>query len=229
MRRVKTSLRHWRLALLLALVLLAAIAFRVTGLRSGLQPASILRLRSHMLALGFFGQAAYVTVYAAIVSFGLPNMPFQLAAGAVYGIGTGFAMMIVGVNLGALGAFFMARRLGRKAVEDLFGHRLIILNRSIEKGGFTFVLVLRLIPLMPFNAVNYAAGISRLRLRDYILANIVGMIPLTLVHVTLGSAASHIDLTRVSSWTDPKVLFPLCVTFLMLAFAVFFYRRRTRR
>ncbi len=225
-RGAKKPLRHWRLALLVTLVLAAAIAYRVTGLRTYLQPAMILHLRSQVLELGFWGQFAYVLIYAAIVSLGLPNMPFQLAAGALYGIGVSFVMMIVGVNLGALGAFFIARRLGRHGVEELFGHRLIELNRSIEKGGFRFVLILRLIPFMPFNAVNYAAGISRLKLRDYLLANLVGMIPLTTVHVILGSAAGEIDLTHPRSWLAPKVFIPLCVTALMLGTAIYFYRRR---
>ncbi|MBI3556646.1 MAG: TVP38/TMEM64 family protein [Deltaproteobacteria bacterium] len=228
MRRPNNPLRHWRLALFVALVLAAAIAYRTTGVRTYLQPAMILHVRSQVLTYGIGGQLAFILFYALIVSFGLPNMPFQLAAGALYGISVSFVMMIAGVNLGALGAFFIARRLGRKGVEELFGHRLIELNRRIEKGGFRFVLVLRLIPLMPFNAVNYAAGISRLKLRDYVTANLVGMIPLTLVHVILGSAAGEIDLTLPGSWLAPKVLLPLCVSGLMLLSAIFFFRGRER-
>jgi uncharacterized membrane protein YdjX (TVP38/TMEM64 family) len=183
---------HWRLAVFIALLILGAVLYRVSGLKHELYLKGIDDLRAHALAYGWKGMAVYVALYVACLAVGMPNLPFQLAAGAIYGIWRAYVMMFIGVNLGAVAAFLVARYLGRKSIEQLFGHKLMDFNRVIERKGNRYLLVLRLIPLVPFNAVNFASGLSRMPLSTYIAATMIGTFPLTLVHVAVGHAMGKI-------------------------------------
>lgn len=224
--------RHWRLVAFVLLLVAAGVGYRASGLKELLAPGALELFRARILALGLPGALAFTAAYIIIVTFGLPNLPFQLAAGAVYGTWRAFGLMYAGVNLGALTAFFLARTMGRASVEELLGARLQGLNSTIEKGGFRFLLTLRLIPLMPFNAINYASGLSRLKIRDYLAANVLGMFPLTLLHVMFGDAAGSLDLSNPRSWLDPKVIISLGGALTALAIAVIYHlrhRRHTKR
>jgi uncharacterized membrane protein YdjX (TVP38/TMEM64 family) len=184
--------KHWRLVVFVALLIFGTIAYRTSGLQHELNLKGIDHLRAHALAYGWRGMAVYTAVYIACLAVGMPNLPFQLAAGAIYGIWPAYVMMFIGVNLGALGAFLVARYLGRRSLEQLVGHKLIDLNRAIERKGNRYLLVLRLIPMVPFNAVNFASGLSRMRISVYIAATVIGTIPLTLLHVSVGHAMGRI-------------------------------------
>ena len=71
------------------------------------------------------------------------------------------------------------------------------IDRAIEKNGFKAVVLLRLQPVLPFNILNYALGLTSIRLRDYMLASWIGMFPATVLYVYLGSVMNDIsDLLR---------------------------------
>lgn len=228
MRAFHFVTRHWRLFGLIVLIVGAAIFYRASGLSTYLPNAGIDQVRNDVLQLGWKGVAAYLAVYVLIVTLGLPNLPLQLAAGAIYGVWGAFAMMYVGVNLGALSAFFLARIMGRKAIEEILGNKIVRFNERIERGGTTFLLILRLVPLMPFNAINYCSGVSRLKTRQYVTANVLGMFPLTFVHVFLGHAAGKIDFGDTSTYLNAKVLAPLIISLLAIGLAVWLTRRKSQ-
>ncbi|MEW6058477.1 MAG: VTT domain-containing protein [Bdellovibrionota bacterium] len=163
------------------------MAWHFGGAKQYLSSGAFEQLKSNLVATGYKGIAFYILVYICLVTFGLPNLPFQIAAGSIYGSTTAFLMMYLGVNFGAFMAFSLARTLGRKGIEELWGHKLEGLNKRIEKGGLKMLLIMRLIPMLPFNATNYASGISRLKTRDYVLATALGTLPLTFLHVYFGS------------------------------------------
>jgi uncharacterized membrane protein YdjX (TVP38/TMEM64 family) len=184
--------KHWRLAVFIALVVLGTVSYRASGLQHDLNLKGIDHLRAHALAYGWKGMAVYSAVYVLCLAVGMPNLPFQLAAGAIYGIWRAYVMMYISVNLGALAAFAVARYLGRRSVEQLAGQKLTDLNRAIERKGNRYLLVLRLIPLVPFNAVNFASGLSRMPFSLYAAATAIGTLPLTLVHVVAGHVMGRI-------------------------------------
>lgn len=221
-------IRHWRLVFFIALLAIAAMTYERIGVKAYLQPSGLDRLRSDVLDLGLKGAIAFTAVYVVFVTLGLPNLPFQLAAGAIWGIWRSYLMMYIGVVLGALGAFLLARTLGRRSIEELFGAKLATLNRRIETGGFRFVLILRLIPMLPFNAINYASGISRIKLREYLTATTIGVVPLTLMHVVFGSAIGELEITNPRTWLHLKVLLPLLASAVLL-FIVFISQRGVSR
>lgn len=229
MTLIKFLRRHWRLAVFIIVIMSIAIASRLPAIRGLLTSTSISSVREEILALGWQGVALYMFFYIGLVTLGLPNLPFQLAAAAIYGFWKAFIMMYLGVNIGALTAFAFARMMGRKSLEALLGHRLSGLNQKIGRGGFRFLLVLRLIPLMPFNLINYASGLSRISVKDYIASGVLGMLPLTLLHVAFGSAAASISLSDPTTWTSPKIFLPILGVFFSFLVAIKYKKKSPTR
>ncbi|MGH2669142.1 MAG: TVP38/TMEM64 family protein, partial [bacterium] len=137
--------------------------------------------------LGAWGPLAFIAGYAAATVAFAPGSILTLAAGALFGLGRGVCYALAGATLGASGAFLLARYLARSAVERRFlgNARFAAIDRAIAGQGRKIVLLLRLSPVFPFNLLNYALGLTRVRFADYLLAS-AGMIPGTLLYVYYG-------------------------------------------
>lgn len=140
------------------------------------------------------GAAIYGLVYAAGVIFMVPGIALTAGAGLVYGPVIGVLIVSPASVLGATLAFLVARYFVREWVEGRLIHypKFTAIDRSIGKHGFRIVLLLRLQPVLPFVLLNYALGLTRVRLRDYVLASWIGMAPATIVYVYLGSALYNV-------------------------------------
>lgn len=130
----------------------------------------------------------FVGVYVVGTALGLPGSVLTLAGGAVFGVFLGSALNWLGATLGALVAFLAARYLGRETVARVLRGRVAALDEKVGEHGFRAVLYLRLIPLVPFNGLNFGAGLTRVRLRDYALATAVGIVPGTIVYTYFADA-----------------------------------------
>src|SRR5207245_7459752 len=113
----------------------------------------------------------------------------RLAAGVVYGARWGTLLVSPASVLGATAAFVLARWVARDwiAARVRPNPRFAAIDEAVGEDGFGIVLLLRLSPLVPFNFLNFALGLSRVRLRDYVLASAIGMLPGTFLYVYLGS------------------------------------------
>jgi len=143
--------------------------------------------------LGFWGPAVFVAGYAlAVVAF-VPASLMTLAAGAIFGVAAGTAYVFVAAVVGSSLAFLVSRYFARRAIERrLEGNRKFeAIDRAVGEQGRRIVLLLRLSPVFPFNLLNYALGLTRVRFTDYVVAA-VGMLPGTLLYVYLGSAIGSI-------------------------------------
>jgi uncharacterized membrane protein YdjX (TVP38/TMEM64 family) len=126
---------------------------------------------------------AFVLVYAAATSLGIPGMPFTVAAGALFGMGRGSALAWAGAMLSAVVGYWIARTIGRDVVTRwLTRYRRIdaAVGTSRDFGG---LLRLRLVPVLPMGAVSFVGGIARAPFLSYIAATAVGVIPSILVYV----------------------------------------------
>jgi len=137
---------------------------------------------------GLAAPLVFVVLYAVLTVLLIPGAPASLAAGALFGLVGGTALVAVGATLGATGAFLVARRLGRPEVERIFGRRWVRIDRWLERNGFLVILYARLVPIVPFNVLNYVAGASALSARDYVLATAVGILPGAFAYVALGGS-----------------------------------------
>ncbi|MBF0169812.1 MAG: TVP38/TMEM64 family protein [Nitrospinae bacterium] len=134
----------------------------------------------------------FVAVYVVGTILTVPGTILSLLGGALFGVWLGTALVIVGATLGACGAFFVARFMARDFVAERFGKAAWIarIDRGIAEEGIWFILFIRVVPLFPFNWINYAAGLTRVRSRDFVLGTAIGIIPGSFVYVNVAARAT---------------------------------------
>jgi uncharacterized membrane protein YdjX (TVP38/TMEM64 family)/rhodanese-related sulfurtransferase len=168
------------LALVLAVGLLVGIVNR--------DALSAVALSRWLAEAGAWAPLAFIGFYAAATVAFLPGAVLTLAAGALFGAVPGALYSLVGATLGATLAFLAARYLASDLVARRAGGRLKQLIEGVEAEGWRFVAFVRLVPLFPFNLVNYALGLTRIPLLAYAAASFVCMFPGALAYAWLGHA-----------------------------------------
>jgi len=148
-------------------------------------------MRAEVLTWGAWGPIAYVMLFAVGPSFLVPGAVMTIAGGLAFGALWGSIWSLVGANLGALIAFAAGRFLGRSFVDALTPHRFRHLLDRLVRNGFFVILYLRIVPVIPYNALNLLAGASPIEFQDYISASLIGMIPGTILFAFLGDALWH--------------------------------------
>lgn len=140
-------------------------------------------------AWGAAGVLAFIAIYAVAVVGFVPGSALTLAAGFAYGVGWGSVYVSAASTLGATLAFLVGRHLARGWVarKTEGNARFAAIDRAVGDEGFKMVLLVRLLPLIPFNLLNYALGLTKVRLRDYVLGSWIGMMPGTVLYVYIGS------------------------------------------
>ncbi len=134
------------------------------------------------------GPILFMLVYALGAVFFLPGSALTLVGGALFGPVWGTLYNLTGATLGATLAFLVARYLASDWVEQKTGGRLQQLKQGVEGEGWRFVAFVRLVPLFPFNLLNYALGLTRIKLSHYLIATYVCMLPGALAYTYLGYA-----------------------------------------
>ncbi len=173
-------------AVVLVLALLAAI-----GLAVVLGTPDVEALRSRVGAAGVWGPALFFVLYSGLALIPCPKSLLTAAAGALFGLWVGAGLALSAALLGAIVSFGIGRKLGREAVDRLIRGRLARVDTLLADHGLSAVLIVRLIPLVPFIAVNYAAGLSGVRFRHYALGSAIGMVPGTLAYAALGAYGTN--------------------------------------
>ncbi len=140
--------------------------------------------------LGVWAPIGYVVAYVAVVILMLPAFLLIMAGGAVFGVVKGAMLALTGAMIGGTGAFLIARYFARSLVERRVAANptLSALDRVVGEDGLKLVFLLRLSPAVPFVLSNYALGITKVRLRDFVLGT-VGLAPIILTYAAYGSAS----------------------------------------
>lgn len=140
---------------------------------------------------GAWGMIAFVAAYVVACVCLLPGSLLTLGAGAVFGLARGFMLVSLASTLGATASFLIGRFAARDWVAGRAARhpRFAAIDAAVGEEGWRMVGLLRLSPVFPFNLLNYALGLTRVRLRDYLVASWIGMMPGTLLYVWLGAAA----------------------------------------
>ncbi len=142
-------------------------------------------------SLGAWGPVIFVLLYIVAAVLFVPGSALTLGAGALFGVGLGSVLVSAGATLGATAAFLVGRYLARDWVaKKIEGNAAFAaLDRAVAADGWKIVGLTRLSPAFPFTLLNYAFGLTRVSLRDYVLASWIGMMPGTVMYVYLGSLA----------------------------------------
>jgi uncharacterized membrane protein YdjX (TVP38/TMEM64 family)/rhodanese-related sulfurtransferase len=170
--------------LVLGLALAGAVIW-VAFNRDRVDPA---RIESLIRDLGLWAPLAHVVLFAVATVLFIPGAILGLAGGALFGPLWGAILNVIGATLGATAAFLAARYLAADWVRRKAGGRIDRLISGVEAEGWRFVAFVRLVPLFPFNLLNYALGLTRIPVTHYILASLVCMAPGTLAYAWLGYA-----------------------------------------
>lgn len=141
--------------------------------------------------LGPWGPVLFVLIYILATVLFLPGSALTLGAGAVFGVVWGSLLVSLASTLGATAAFLVGRYLARAWVaKKIEGNAsFAAIDRAVAEEGWKIVGLTRLSPVFPFALLNYAFGLTQVKLRDYVLASWIGMMPGTVMYVYLGSLA----------------------------------------
>ena len=173
------------------LIRLALLLLLATGIgwmlahRDLLTPESI---GPAVLALGFWAPIGFILVYAAATVLFFSGAILSLVGGALFGPIWGTAWNLAGATLGATIAFLLARTVAGEWVARRVGGRLRSLAEGVTAEGWRFVALMRLVPLVPFNLLNYALGLTGVSLAAYVLTSAVCMLPGAIAYAWLGHA-----------------------------------------
>ncbi len=147
----------------------------------------------------------FVGVYATATALAVPGTVLTLAGGALFGFWFGTLLNSLGANIGANLAFLLARGLGRDGIKKLLGSRADSLDKATDQHGFQGLLTLRLIPVAPFNALNFGSGLTSIPWSSYAVATVIGILPGTAVYTFFGEALLQ-GSTEASSQAYTRVL-----------------------
>jgi uncharacterized membrane protein YdjX (TVP38/TMEM64 family) len=146
------------------------------------------RLEASLRALGPWAPLAFVLIYTLAALLFVPGSVITIASGALFGPLFGTLWNIIGATLGATLSFLAARYIVGDFIVRRAGPRLKSLVEGVEAEGWRFVAFVRLVPLFPFNLLNYALGLTRIRLVEYVLASAICMLPGAFAYTYLGYA-----------------------------------------
>jgi uncharacterized membrane protein YdjX (TVP38/TMEM64 family) len=175
-------------ALLPRLLLLLAIAGAAAWLAFHRDQLDPVLLEASVRDLGPWAPLIHVMLFAVGTVLFVPGAIFGLAGGALFGPLWGTLLNLAGGTLGATASFLIARYVAADWVRSKVGGRLQRLVAGVEAEGWRFVAFVRLVPLFPFNLLNYALGLTQIPLTQYVLASLVCMAPGTLAYAWLGYA-----------------------------------------
>jgi uncharacterized membrane protein YdjX (TVP38/TMEM64 family) len=146
----------------------------------------------HVNSLGAAAPIAFIVLYACAVLALIPASLLTIAGGAVFGLARGMAYALAGAVLGSTVAFLLGRHLARRIIARHLERmpRFAAIDRAVSARGRRIVFLLRLSPVVPFNFLNYALGLTTLSLGDFVAAS-VGMIPGAFVYAYAGKVTGE--------------------------------------
>ena len=209
--------------ILLAIAFSGFLAYSFTPLGNYLQP---------VVMEGFFDSIegfwwaplVFIGVYVFLTVLGVPMVILTFFAGFTFGALEGTLYVMIGANIGANLAFDLARYLGRDFISRYIKGPIDRINRRLRNKGFLHMLQLRLIPVIPFNVLNFAAGLSGIRKLHFALATVIGITPGSFIYAYTAASLMQVYLAgaeldevaraalRTSALTNLAIALALLVT-----------------
>jgi uncharacterized membrane protein YdjX (TVP38/TMEM64 family) len=226
----------WRRLAPLAILGLGLAAFFVLGgpqyLDAG-RAQDVLRGLDGWVAENFLlAVFAYMLFYAIAVSISVPGaLWFTIGAGFLFGPWVGTGVAVFGATVGATIIFLAARYAFADWVREKFPGYVKKLQDGFSRDAFTYVVILRLIPALPFFGINIATALLNVPVRAYFLGTLVGVIPGAYVYATVGDAIARAAAEGVPSFGSlltPSVIGAM-VAFALLAVLPWAYRRFSKK
>ena len=226
-----------KLVILLAIAFSGFLAFTFTPLGALVKP---------VVMEGFFDSIegfwwaplVFIGLYVTLTVLGVPMVILTFFAGFTFGAMKGTLYVLIGANIGAYLAFVLARYLGRDFISRYIKGPMDRIDRQLRNQGFLRMLQLRLIPIIPFNLLNFAAGLSGIRKMHYLLGTLFGIIPASFIYVYTAASLMQVYMAgaeldeiartalRSSALTNLGIAFTLLVVISMVPVV---YRKLRRK
>jgi len=158
---------------------------------SRLTPESIRKL---IISFGWWGPVVYVFMYTIRPLLLFPAIILTLAGGLAFGPWWGTLYVVIGGLLGACLCFAIARSLGHEKTKKYLGNfpQIQAFDDQVVEHGFRTMLIMRVVPIFPYDPVSYLAGLSKMRFSDYAVATAIGMVPGAFAYNVLGCSLTDI-------------------------------------
>lgn len=200
---MRITKRHILLGIAALLVVIAAVFGIRQLVQSQMRPEDV---GAWIRSFGMVGPFVFVALLAVAPLVFIPGSVLTAAAGLAYGWQFGIIIVAIGNNLCANLGFFIARRLGQERIHRLSRGKLVKLEERLGRAKFKTILSLRVMPIAPFQLINYGAGIASVKWKDFFWATLIGTIPGTFFFTYIGS---HLN------WRHPQLYFALGALFFM--------------
>ncbi len=181
--------------------------------------------------LGAWGPIAFICIYILATVLSIPGSILTLGTGALFGVVRGSIFVSMASTVGALIAFLIGRYLARQWVSKKIksNPHFAAVDEAVGQEGWKIVGLLRLSPIFPFNLLNYAMGITKISLRDYVLASWIGMMPGTVMYVYIGSLVGDLTALGATRSHNPSEWFLYIVGLAATVTVTLFVTRLARR
>jgi uncharacterized membrane protein YdjX (TVP38/TMEM64 family) len=182
------------------------------------------QLQTLIRQAGLWGPLCYVLLYAVGTLVLLPSTPLNISGGVLFGPWLGIVWTSVGAIVAAAIAFGFSRTIGRPVMAKRLAGRWQTMDAEIQRGGLFYMFAIRLIPVMPYGIVNFAAGLTSIRFKDYFIGTTLGTVPSVLPFVLIGSS-SFSALSTGNLW---PLLTTLGLTGILVLLSTWFRLRQTK-
>ncbi|MBE9124685.1 MULTISPECIES: TVP38/TMEM64 family protein [unclassified Coleofasciculus] len=170
---------------------------------------------------GIWAPIIYIVLYTVGTILILPSTPLNLSGGAIFGAGWGTLWTSIAAVIAAIVAFAFTRTVGREVMARKLAGRWEAIDAEMRQGGLFYMFAIRLLPIIPYGIVNFAAGLTSIRFRDYLVGTLLGTVPGILPFVMMGSG-----LQALKSGDVMPLMFALALTGMLVGGATWYRRHR---
>ncbi|MDU6114483.1 MAG: TVP38/TMEM64 family protein [Paeniclostridium sordellii] len=172
---------------IIILLILGTIICKILSMNIGVED-----IQDYVSSFGRLAPLVYIIMFALVPLTLFPDSILAIGGGVVFGLFKGYIYTLIGALIGATISFYISRKLGRAFVKKLTKEKLDNIEELINSKGFFIVLILRLVPLFPFDIISYGSGLTSIKYKDFLLATIIGTIPGILVFTNIGAQSVNI-------------------------------------
>ncbi|WP_338562597.1 TVP38/TMEM64 family protein [Paraclostridium sordellii] len=172
---------------IIILLILGTIICKILSMNIGVED-----IQGYVSSFGRLAPLVYIIMFALVPLTLFPDSILAIGGGMVFGLFKGYIYTLIGALIGATISFYISRKLGRAFVKKLTKEKLDNIEELINSKGFFIVLILRLVPLFPFDIISYGSGLTSIKYKDFLLATIIGTIPGILVFTNIGAQSVNI-------------------------------------
>ena len=179
------------------------------------------QLQLWLQQVGIWAPIIYISLYTLGTLLILPSTPLNLTGGAIFGTWWGTVWTTVAAVVAAVVAFTFTRSIGRELIAKKLAGRWEAVDAEIRQGGLFYMFAIRLLPIIPYGLVNFTAGLTSIRYRDYLTGTILGTVPGVLPFVMMGAG-----LQALSQGDIVPLMFAFALTGMLVGGSTWYRRRR---